>query len=349
MRELSHAARDWLRRIRKALTRVIFTPSVSRDGRLKLPPGVFLDAIRYAPRGCRRRLFCRLFSLRSVTFPHVSAEPCKINSLAKFESAYANLAAKLGRPGKSPSQDELEFLRSVLSRRQKYYPMTIGTRDYLFLTAFISILAPTRVIEIGTLTGFSAAIIAAALRRQHRENSAIWVDSIDIRANCAIDETRPTGFEISESFPELASMICLHVPHDSSVVSKLAEPDELEVAFIDGDHRHPMPLLDLLRLARCVRSGGWIIVHDIGLDTTGQKSTEAGQALRLTPSGPELLFDRWPFRKISGGKIGAVQLPAEKPALIPFGLRLLSMPFESTGRAARIARRALYQGFAELT
>jgi predicted O-methyltransferase YrrM len=295
------------------------------------------------------RLFQELRSSPAVSLPPTRAEHCEIKSVDQFESAYADLATKLGRNGRSPPSGELEFLQTVVSRRRTYYPMSIGPRDYLFLTAFISILAPTRVIEIGTLTGFSAAIIAAALRRQHRENTAAWVDSIDIRANCATDETRPTGFEISESFPELASMIHLHVPHDSSLVSKLAEPDELEVAFIDGDHRHPMPLLDLLRLARCVRRGGWIIVHDIGPGTTGQKSTESGQALRLTPSGPEWLFDRWPFRKISGGKIGAVQLPAEKTALIPFGLRLLSMPFESTGRAARRARRALYQSFAELT
>jgi predicted O-methyltransferase YrrM len=348
MRELSHAARDWLRRIRKLLTRLFFTPAIRRDRRLRLPPGILLDAVRNAPEGRRRRLLHHIRAARSVMFPHVSAELCEINSLANFERAYTDLAAKLGRAGKTVPPDELEFLRSVVSRRRMYYPMTIGVRDYLFLTAFISILAPARVIEIGTLTGFSAAIIAGALRRQHRENTAVWVDTIDIRPDCAIDETRPTGFEINESFPELASMIRLHVPHDSSVVSNLVKRDELEVAFIDGDHRHPMPLLDLLRLAPYMRSGGWIILHDLGLGTTGQKSTQTGQGIRVTPSGPEWLFVHWPFRKISGGKIGAVQLPDEKAALIPFALRLMSIPFETTGRTARMARRGLYESFAEL-
>jgi len=64
--------------------------------------------------------------------------------------------------------------------------------------------------------------------------------------------------------------------------------------------------------------------------------------------GAEWLFDRWPFRKISGGNIGAIQLPDDKRTLIPFALRLMSRPFESTGRAARVARRAIYQSFAEL-
>jgi predicted O-methyltransferase YrrM len=287
MRELSHAARDWLRKIRKAWTKTFSTPSVGREGHLKLPPGIFLHAIRHAPRRCRIKLFRRLLSSRSVTLPLSSAEFCEINSFANFKSAYIDLAAMLGHAGKTPPPGELEFLRSIMNRRQTHYPMTIGISDYFFLTAFVSILAPQRVIEIGTLTGLSAAIIAAALRRQHGKESASWVDTIDVRPNCAIDETRPTGFEISESFPEFVSMIRLHTPHDSAVVSKLAKWDELDVAFVDGDHRHPLPLLDLLRLAPYVRSGGWIILHDIQLGTICKKAIEAGQALCFAPFGAE--------------------------------------------------------------
>ena len=255
----------------------------------------------------------------------------------------------LGRAGKTPPPGELEFLQSIVNR-QIHYPYTIGTSDLFFLTAFVSILAPQRVIEIGTWTGFSAAIIAAALRRQHGKDNAGWVDTIDVCQNCLVDETRPIGFEITESFPELASMIRLHIPHDSTVVRELAKSNELEIVFIDGSHRHPRPLLDLLRLAPYIGSGGWNVLHDIRLGTKGRKAVEAGQALRRgTPYGAEWLFDYWPFRKISGGNIGAVRLPNEKSALIPFALHLMSVPFEVTGKAARSARRVLYQSFAELT
>jgi hypothetical protein len=111
------------------------------------------------------------------------------------------------------------------------------------------------------------------------------VDAIYVRQKFLIDETRPTGFEIAESFPELVSMIHLHVPHDSTVVNELAKRNELEIAFIDGDHRHPCPLLDLLRLAPYIASAGWIVLHDIQLGTIGCKAIEAGQALRR----------RWPY------------------------------------------------------
>lgn len=201
-------------------------------------------------------------------------------------------------------------------------------------------------VEIGTLTGFSAAIIAAALRRQAREDSARWVDTIDLAPRCFIDQTRPTGFEIAEAFPELASMIRLHIPHDASVVSELAEPEELEIGFIDADHQHPLPLLDLLRLAPYIRRGGWILLHDIQLASKARKANGADPTLRWgAAEGAELLFGSWPFRKISGGNIGAVQLPHEKSALIPFALRLMSVPYAIEGGSARAAHCALHRSF----
>lgn len=254
----------------------------------------------------------------------------------------------LGRGGKTPPAGETEFLRSLL-RRPEQNPGAIGCSDYFFLTAFVSILAPRRVAEIGTLTGFSAAVIAAALSRQHGDDGNAWVDTIDIRAQCLTDETRPTGFEIAELVPDLKAMVRLHVPHDATYLSRLAEHDELDVVFIDADHQHPRPLLDLLRLAPYVQSGGWIVLHDIQLGTIGRQAVAAGESLKwAAPAGAEWLFDQWPFRKISGGNIGAVQLPAEKCALIPFALRLMSVPFEVSEGSRKWTRRALYRTFGEL-
>ena len=344
MRELSHAARDYLREVRRRGRQRFFTASVNRDGNLKVPLGVFFEAVRHAPRGCRIKLLQRLLSRPAP--PAARAEVCEINSLVDFESAYPRLAAILGHAGKTPPPGELEFLQSVGIRPSRYEGR-IGISDYLFLTAFISILAPRRVVEIGTLTGFSAAIIAAALQRQHGSEGASWVDTIDIRSQCLIDEARPTGCEIAESFPELVGMIRLHAPHDSEVVKELAKRSELEIAFIDARHSHPMPLLDVLRLAPYVRSGGWIVLHDIQLGTIGRKAIEAGQTMRWKAGfGAEWFFQYWPFKKISGGNIGAVQLPNDKSALVQFASRLMALPFE-IGSEDR-ARRELYQSFAEL-
>jgi cephalosporin hydroxylase len=342
MRQISHAARDWLRKVRRA-GRELFMLDPAIAAIVKLPIFIFLGAIRHAPWGSRMKVVrCSVASL-SAPPPVERAEDSEINSLANFESAYPRLAALLGHAGKTPAAGELEFLASIGKRRPSYEGR-IAPADYFFLTAFISILAPRRVIEIGTLTGFSAGIIAAALARRHGKDGANWVDTIDIHTQCAVDKTRPSGFEITQLFPDVAPMVRVHTPHDASVVSQLAAPDELEVAFIDADHRHPLALLDLLRLAPYMKSASWILLHDVQLGTITRRALDAGRKTAFEPVyGAEWLFNRWPFRKISGGNIGAVQLPEHKNALIPFGLRIMSVQFETPPKQARATRRALYQ------
>ena len=334
-----------MRKVRRTARQHFFPVLVTRDGNLKLPPALFLNSVWRAARGGRLKLFRRLLPYVFGSTSTSSTEVCEINSLGEFEAGYARLAIMLGRAGKAPPPGEIEFLRSIQSRPVQH-PGTIEASDYFFLTAFVSILAPQRVVEIGTLTGFSAAMIAAALRRQSREASAKWVDTIDLAPKCFIDETRPTGFEIAEAFPDFASMIRLHIPREATVVSELAEPEELEIAFIDANHQHPLPLLDLLRLAPYVRRGGWILLHDIQLASKARKANGADPRLRWgVPEGAELLFESWPFRKISGGNIGAVQLPHEKSAVIPFALRLMSVPYEIKGGSARAAHHDLHRSF----
>jgi predicted O-methyltransferase YrrM len=345
MKELLHLPRDQMRKIREAGRRRFFPELVTRYGDLRLPPALFLGSLYRASRGHRIRLFRRLVPYLSASPPAFPAEVCEIRSLAEFESAYARLAAMLGRAGKTPPPGETEFLRTTLNRPM-HYSGTIEGSDYLFLTAFVSILAPQRVVEIGTLTGFSAAIIAAALSRQSNEENPKWVDTIDCAPNCFIDTTRPTGFEIAEAFPELASMIRLHIPHDATFVRELARPGELEIVFIDADHQHPRPLLDLLRVAPYVRSGGWIVLHDIQLGTKAREANGADPWLRWgATAGAELVFESWPFGKISGGNIGAVKLPREKSALIPFALRLMSVPYEVKTERPKTLNRALHRSF----
>ena len=315
---------------------------------MKISLPLIVGAVCRAPWGRRTKLARRLLPALLDEGITAIAEVCEFKTPADFRKDYARLTAMLGREDKTPSMGELEFLLSTHHRPVQHLG-SIGWQDYAFLTAFVSILEPQRVIEVGTLTGFSAAIIAAALSRQHGSTGAASGDTIDFRRQCLIDETRPTGFEIPELIPHLTSMVRLHVPRDSAFVSELAKPDELEIVFIDADHRHPQPLLDLLRLAPFVRIGGWMVLHDIQWGTMGRKAVEAGQTLRWGASyGAEWLFNHWPFRKISGGNIGAIRLPADKSALIPFAVGLMKARFEITGKAGVQARRVLYQTIGQL-
>lgn len=322
--------------------------------------------MRYAPRG-RRFEIARLIK-RALANPLPAAGQCfdigEFASFEQFEIQYGRLAAELGYPGKVPPPGEIDFLHQMAELEGARYPGGIGARDYFFLTALVSILAPRRVIEIGTLTGFSAAIIAAAIHRQHapeksvipsevegpRGATGITVETIDALTYCLIDETKEVGFEIPNLVPDLASTVRIHTGRQSDFVRVLAARDEFRLAFIDADHRHPWPLLDVLRLAPYMQSGGWIVLHDIQLGTYGKKLKEtADNSIESgTPYGAEWLFDLWPFRKIRSFHIGAIEIPSPKSALIPFALGLMGEPFEVTGKTAKRIRSALYESFTDL-
>jgi hypothetical protein len=118
----------------------------------------------------------KLFPLLFRNIADSTAEVCEFDSLKTYETSYRRLAQLLGRPDKTPPSGEIQFLHSV--RNRGTHPGTIGLREFLFLSAFASILAPKRAIEVGTLAGFSAAIIAAALRRQHPNENGVSVDTL---------------------------------------------------------------------------------------------------------------------------------------------------------------------------
>jgi hypothetical protein len=149
--------------------------------------------------------------------------------------------------------------------------------------------------------------------------------------------------------PDLVSTVRVHTGRESDVVREIAKPGEFGLAFIDADHRHPWPLLDVLRLAPYIQSSGWIVLHDIQLGTYGQAEREAGRGVEGgTPYGAEWLFEKWPFRKIRSFHIGAIELPPQTDCLIPFALELIHQPFEVSGKAEGRIRRALYQSLSHL-
>lgn len=303
------------------------------------PPGRRFEVLRKARESMRRR----------HAAPPRYFDVGEFKSFEQFEIKYRQLAEELGYSGKIPAPGEMDFLHAMVDLDDVRYPGGIGSRDYFFLTALISILAPRRVIEIGTLTGFSTAIIAAAIYRQHGKSSDVTVETIDSHTHCSIDTTRPIGFEIPDLVPDLVSCVRIHTGRESDFVREIAAPGEFGLAFIDADHRHPWPLLDVLRLAPYIESGGWILLHDIQLGTYGKDQREAGQVLEGgTPYGAEWLFDAWPFRKIRSFHIGAIELPQRTDALIPFALDLMEEPFELTGKTANRIRRALYKSVVEL-
>jgi predicted O-methyltransferase YrrM len=226
----------------------------------------------------------------------------------------------------------------------------IGLGDLLFLHGFINVVAPDRVVEIGTLSGFSAAVIADSVAQHQRPDSArVILDTIDLSQHCLTDQTKPVGFEIPQLVPGLSRRIRVHAGKDSRHVEQIARAGELQLVFIDADHQHPRPTLDLIRVSRFVTQGGWVVVHDIDLGSLGERMRAAGAAVSHgSPSGAQWLFEAWPFEKISGGNIGALRLPVELRDLVPFALAMLRIPSELEPIPARRTLEACFAALVDL-
>ena len=263
---------------------------------------------------------------------------CKIQSYQEYELGYHKLATALGHASSKPAPRELELLRLVIDRRTN--PVgSLGLMDCLFLTAFVSIIRPRRMIEIGTGSGFSGAVLACAIDPQRANSGKPCVDTLDAHATYFGDRELPVGFEVPRLISEFPGSVRVHAPRESDYIRNLAFPNELEMAFIDANHQHPCPLLDLLRVVPYVRSGGWILLHDIRLGTLVEESRKNGVPVAYEAVfGAEWLFDEWPWTKIDGGNIGAIQLPMERKAIWGPMRRLMKRPFEVCEQSYRRLR-----------
>jgi predicted O-methyltransferase YrrM len=268
-----------------------------------------------------------LASFTSVP-PPVEPVVCEIATPDRYEDGLTKLARHLGRP--TPVLPAERRSLDHLLASQRNCSGAIGMSDLLFLHAFVNVLAPDRVVEIGTLSGFSATVIADAVaEHQPPESESVVVDTIDLAERCFTDQTKPVGFEIPQLVPRLSSRIRVHAGKDARYVEQIAREGELQLVFIDADHQHPRPTLDLLRVSRFVSPRGWVVVHDIELGSLGERMRAAGNALEHgAPSGAQWLFEAWPFEKISGGNIGALRLPSRVKDLVPFALAMLRIPSE---------------------
>lgn len=304
-----------------------------------------LEILRRAPRSALPRLVRASFAPLP---PAIEPAVCEIATHDRYEDGLTELAGYLSRPGPVLAAERGSVAQLLAAHRDS--PGAIGVGDVLFLHAFVNVLAPDRVVEIGTLSGFSAAVIADAVaQHQHPESQSVVVDTIDLSQRCLTDKTKPVGFEIPQLVPHLSARIRVHAGKDARHVEQIARAGELELAFIDADHQHPRPTLDLIRVSRFVRPRGWIVVHDIELGSLGERLRAAGTALEYgAPFGAQWLFEAWPFEKISGGNIGALRLPSDLRDLVPFALSMLRIPSELQPISARRTREAFLAALVDL-
>jgi len=191
----------------------------------------------------------------------------------------------------------------------------INARDAAFIWDHIEAIAPhtsepVTIVEIGTASGVSGAIIGGGVDAFLASGSEIH--SFDIMDYCYFDPTHRVGDAIEELASELGDMIHLHPHANARDAAACFSPGQVQLAFIDADHRHPAPALDLLALLPVLSPGAWVVLHDIELDRIQSNTPDTSGS----QSGPNRLFDGWAFNKVREDRsdlcesnIGALQIP----------------------------------------
>ena len=309
----------------------------------------FVRAVCYAPRGYRLALARVLIPFLSTPSPkRQTADVCEFHSLDDYSSNQTRLAHLLGQPEQVPAPGEIDFLRSI-QNRGIHYAGAIGSSDYFFDRHGEHSRSRSR------RRGWH---IDRIFQRAHRCCSAP-APSASARAACRYHRfplalsrrsNQADRFRDPRSSPPTRRYCSRPYFPPIRFHSRVGTTRRAGVRL----HRCRSPAsMAITRFAsrRALRAQ-CRLGHSSRYPTRndGSKRKRKGRAARVWRAfGAEWLFDRWPFPKISGGNIGAVQLPSNKADIAPIALRLMALPFEMDPQSHRNMRQALYRSVADLT
>ncbi len=198
----------------------------------------------------------------------------------------------------------------------------VSGSDAAFLFEMIAAMAPRTVVEVGVASGVSSAVLLCALD-QLPEPESRRLHSVDLLATCYFNESYATGQACREMYPRPRARWQTAFDADARALAATLASGSVDLTFIDANHAHPFPLIDLLQATAFAKPGSWVILHDVDLPI---------QHPEYQVYGPRWLYQAWPFNKVKSfdrwASIAAVQLPEDPAQLAPMALSLLERPWE---------------------
>lgn len=184
--------------------------------------------------------------------------------------------------------------------------------DAVFLADMIAAIEPTRIVEIGTCSGVSTALMLRARRwlglpdsgqcegptarhapDEARSTLGPAIISFDVTDWLYFDPTRLVGSAIASLASGADAGIELRRGTALDAGRTLA-PGSVPFALIDADHRHPHPCADVAMLAPALAPGGWVAIHDVNLPAVCDAwERRFGEAFPFRQVGPRTMLDHW--------------------------------------------------------
>ena len=153
--------------------------------------------------------------------------------------------------------------------RAKWVTGTVSLNDARFLFHAATQARVSHVVELGTGSGFTAGLLCYALHLNHRSGNIgpdFDIVTYDASLTWYDDSKRRVGDAAREQLsPALLRRITFRNPATALDIARDYAADSIEFLFIDANHRHPWPALDLIALLDALRPGATVVLHDINL------------------------------------------------------------------------------------
>jgi predicted O-methyltransferase YrrM len=220
-----------------------------------------------------------------------------------------------------------EYCNRLYASRPEWVIGTVSFYDARFLFTRALEAGTNLVVEIGTASGFSTVFLCHALDLASKANVIgpdFEVISYDLSTRFYADESRGTGDAARELLePELLEHVVFRSPATACTVPMHHAHETLSLMFLDANHAHPWPTLDLLATLDCLLPGAEVVLHDINLPVRNDG---------FPVWGVKHLFDDLDVHKDVDSvdplpNIGSIVIPTEKEL---FRDQLLSILFAHT-------------------
>lgn len=143
---------------------------------------------------------------------------------------------------------------------------SITAGDASVIASVMEMVRPVEMIEIGVAAGFSSAFIMTYAATSGLLRERTFLHSVDL--NVELKPGQMIGNYVRENFREVQPFWDFNTRQTSATMLDGSFDIKLHgdgpvVAFVDGGHDHPWPLLDIVYLYHKLPRGSWVVMQDV--------------------------------------------------------------------------------------
>ncbi len=188
---------------------------------------------------------------------------------------------------------------------------SINLPESRFLHQRILARVPDRVVEIGTCSGLSTAVIADALTvLDAAVGGERKVITYDNSTTCFFDRSKSIGYFLKQVPEDVRGRVTIRANCTSLNLHEDIPPGTVPFLFIDASHCHPWPSLDLLVALPLLHDEAEICFHDVNLPLANPQFPDFGVKYLFD----SLILDKRYADPIAGrvSNMGSVRLARNK-------------------------------------